>query len=248
MCALAHFPALRYLTTMSKLPRLISFPSCPYVQRAVIALREKAVAHETTYIDLAHKPDWFLALSPRGRVPLLVVDGPAGDIVLFESQAICEYLDEIHGENRLMPTDLVERARDRAFAAFAAEDLLLPVYQSMRARSRTELERPVDTLRERLARLQQELGDRSWLSGNGSRFGMADVLVAPAWSRIDLLEDVGGWSWPAALEPVRAYGARVQARPSVAESMPATWRELSLARSRDAGGFLALSTVEHSRA
>ena len=50
---------------MSKLT-LISFPTCPYVQRAVIALKEKGVPFEVIYIDLANKPDWLLAISWAG--------------------------------------------------------------------------------------------------------------------------------------------------------------------------------------
>ena len=54
---------------------LISHDLCPYVQRAVIALTEKEVAFDRIYVDLANKPDWFLAISPLGKVPLLRV-GP----------------------------------------------------------------------------------------------------------------------------------------------------------------------------
>ena len=69
---------------------LISHDLCPYVQRAVIALAEKGVAFDRVYIDLAAKPDWFLAISPLGKVPLLKV----GDDVIFESAVILEYLEE----------------------------------------------------------------------------------------------------------------------------------------------------------
>ena len=41
--------------------QLVSHDLCPYVQRAAIALTEKGVAFERTYVDLAAKPDWFLA-------------------------------------------------------------------------------------------------------------------------------------------------------------------------------------------
>lgn len=53
--------------------KLISHKLCPYVQRAVIALKEKGVPFERIDIDLADKPDWFLKLSPLGKVPVLVV-------------------------------------------------------------------------------------------------------------------------------------------------------------------------------
>ncbi|WP_231997046.1 glutathione S-transferase N-terminal domain-containing protein [Pseudomonas arsenicoxydans] len=50
---------------------LISHPLCPFVQRAAIVLLEKNVPFERVDVDLAAKPDWFLALSPMGKVPLL---------------------------------------------------------------------------------------------------------------------------------------------------------------------------------
>ena len=53
--------------------KLISHKLCPYVQRAVIALNEKGVAFERIDIDLANKPDWFLKISPLGKVPVLTV-------------------------------------------------------------------------------------------------------------------------------------------------------------------------------
>jgi len=59
----------------------VSHTLCPYVQRAVITLHEKQIPHEREYVDLAQKPAWFLALSPLGKVPLLLV----GDTGLFES-------------------------------------------------------------------------------------------------------------------------------------------------------------------
>ena len=46
---------------------LVSFDLCPYVQRAVIALKEKKVPFERIDVDLADKPDWFLAMSPTGK-------------------------------------------------------------------------------------------------------------------------------------------------------------------------------------
>ena len=50
---------------------LVSFHLCPYVQKAAIALRARGVDYDITYIDLSDKPDWFLAISPYGKVPLL---------------------------------------------------------------------------------------------------------------------------------------------------------------------------------
>ena len=77
----------------------------------MIVLRAKEVDFEVTYIDLRNKPDWFLEISPHGKVPVLDVD----DQPLFESNAIAEYLDETV-EPRLHPEDAVKRARNRAWS------------------------------------------------------------------------------------------------------------------------------------
>jgi len=53
--------------------RLISFELCPYVQRSVMTLREKKVAYDIDYVDLSDRPDWFVELSPLGKVPVLEV-------------------------------------------------------------------------------------------------------------------------------------------------------------------------------
>ena len=68
-------------------------------------MRAKAVEFDVTFINLREKPDWFLEISPHGKVPVLRVD----DQVLFESNAIAEYLDEVVSP-RLHPENPIERA------------------------------------------------------------------------------------------------------------------------------------------
>ena len=89
---------------------LVSHPLCPYVQRAVISLTEKGVPFERIDVDLACKPDWFLALSPLGKTPVLRVDGHA----IFESAVILEYLEETQ-PRPLHPADPLARAGHRAW-------------------------------------------------------------------------------------------------------------------------------------
>ena len=55
-------------------PMLCSFKTCPWVQRAAIVLRAKNVPYEITYIDRVKRPDWFLAVSPHSKVPVLLID------------------------------------------------------------------------------------------------------------------------------------------------------------------------------
>jgi glutathione S-transferase len=95
--------------------KLISHKLCPYVQRAVIALTEKGVAFDRIDIDLANKPDWFLAISPLGKTPVLQV----GDTTIFESAVILEYLEETQPKP-LHPADPLRRAEHRAWIEFGS--------------------------------------------------------------------------------------------------------------------------------
>lgn len=74
---------------------LISFPLCPFVQRAIIAMDEKQAEFEVVYIDLADKPDWFTAISPLGKVPVLKVERDGEEpAYIFESAVILEFIEE----------------------------------------------------------------------------------------------------------------------------------------------------------
>src|SRR5882762_3569924 len=93
---------------------LVSFKTCPWVQRAAIVLREKAIDFEFRHIEPDNRPDWFLAISPHKKVPVLRIDD---SVSLFESSAIAEYLDETI-EPRLHPQDPITRAVNRAWTDY----------------------------------------------------------------------------------------------------------------------------------
>lgn len=56
------------------MPKLVSHPLCPYVQRAAIVAAEKRIPLERMIVSLADRPHWFVKISPTGKVPLLIVD------------------------------------------------------------------------------------------------------------------------------------------------------------------------------
>jgi glutathione S-transferase len=84
------------------------------VQRAAIVLQAKHIDYDITYIDRDNRPDWFLAISPHAKVPVVEIDGKHA---LFESNAIAEYLDEV-AQPRLHPEDPIARARNRAWTDY----------------------------------------------------------------------------------------------------------------------------------
>src|SRR5438445_11234364 len=90
---------------------LVSFETCPWVQRSAIVLREKNTEFELRHIKSDNRPDWFLAISPHKKAAVLSIDDK---VSLFESQAINEYLDETITPH-LQPADPIERAVSRAW-------------------------------------------------------------------------------------------------------------------------------------
>src|SRR5207237_8146465 len=104
-CMERGLPAFAWEVVMAPKLTLISHKLCPYVQRAVIALTEKGVPFERIDIDLANKPDWFLKISPLGKVPVFVVAHDGGEVALFESNVICEYIEHTFPEAKLHPQD-----------------------------------------------------------------------------------------------------------------------------------------------
>ena len=93
--------------------------------RVRIALNLKGFAYEAVSIHLtkdgggSRAPE-YRAVNPQMRVPALALD--SGDI-LTQSLAIIEYLDEVHPEPPLLPSDPIERAKVRALADLIACDI-----------------------------------------------------------------------------------------------------------------------------
>ena len=97
--------------------RLVSFKTCPWVQRVAIVLREKKIDFEFQHIEPENRPDWFRAISPHNKVPVLCLDDR---VPLFESGAIAEYLDETTPP-RVHPEDPIQRAINRAWIEIPAD-------------------------------------------------------------------------------------------------------------------------------
>ena len=219
--------------------KLISFALCPFVQRAVITLKEKGQTPDIEYIDLANKPEWFLRLSPRGKVPVLVADGTP----LFESQAIVEYIEDVLPEPALRPADPVERATDRAWFAVASEDLFMNHHRLEYAKDEAGVGKALEALTKTLDRLEATMAGRAYLSGAGARFGLADVAMAPFLMRAELTRRRGWVDLYAGRPNLTAWMERVLAREAVRTSVREDFEAASLAAVTAAEGWLATHPV-----
>lgn len=151
----------------------------------MIVLRAKAVKFDVTYIDLRKKPDWFLKISPHGKVPVLDVDGEP----LYESNAISEFLDETV-KPRLHPEDPVKRARNRAWTDFLPdfEKGLSGIYYT---KSKEEVAEGVKAAPARLTKLEQAIARERGNDGpyfNGRALCMVDAGYAPFFQRFAIAD------------------------------------------------------------
>jgi glutathione S-transferase len=166
---------------------LVSFKTCPWVQRAAIVLREKNTAFEFRHIDPDNRPDWFLAISPHKKVPVLRIDDA---VSLFESSAIAEYLDETIAP-RLHPEDPVQRAVNRAWTDYVptfASAVTATGYSTDEAAYKAAAEK----IPAAFGQLERALEKQSPAGPffNGAKYSLVDAAYAPFLQRYYYLDRV----------------------------------------------------------
>jgi len=196
---------------------LISFPICPFVQRSVITLLEKGTDYDVTYIDLADKPDWFLKISPLGKVPVLRVDD---EHVIFESAVINEFVNEVTPGD-LHPADPIAKAHNRAWIAFT-ETLLFDQYRLMMAEDAKAFETAWHDTESRLAKLDAAFTGPLW---GGDELSLVDTAVAPLLQRYALVDRIAGLPDYGDFTNLQRWWAALSERPSVPGSVPADFED-----------------------
>lgn len=211
-------------TTAPAALTLVSHALCPYVQRVAIVLHEKGLAFERRTIDLARKPDWFLAISPLGKTPVLQVRGES----LFESAVICEYLDEV-AMPALHPQDPLQRARHRAWMEFGS-GVLSAIGAFYSAPDDAALRARAHDLRSRFVRLEAALAQSGGAGPyfGGPAFGMVDAVFGPVFRYFDVIDELPGMhasGWWQGLQRVPQWRAALSARASVRQAVGADYAE-----------------------
>lgn len=201
---------------------LVSHHLCPYVQRAAIVLTEKGVSFRRTLIDLDNKPDWFKAISPLGKVPLLKVTLDDGEtVVLFESAVICEYLEETL-PNPLHPADPLTRAQHRGWMEFGSA-ILADIWGYETAKDEAAALGKATALKLKFERLERALGDGPFFAGE--TFSVVDAVFGPVFRYFDVFDALVEHGIFAATPELRAWRAALAARPSVRAAVDADYPE-----------------------
>ena len=201
---------------------LVSHHLCPYVQRASIALDEKGVRFERTYIDLKAKPDWFLKISPLGKVPLLQVPQKGNEAVLFESSVIAEYVEETQSGAKLHPEDALERARHRGWMEFGSS-ILSDLWGFETAKDQETYEQKRKALASKFATVEAALNDGPYFAGAG--FSLVDAVFAPIFRYFDLFDTLADHGIFDGLDRISAWRKALAERPSVKAAVTADYSE-----------------------
>lgn len=195
--------------------RLYAHPFSSYCQKVLIALYENATDFEYRHLEDAGAGEELEALWPLRRFPVLVDDGRT----ILETSTIVEHLELHHpGPVRLIPADpdaaIEARMLDRIFDNYVMGSMQKPVLDSLRPEADRDgygVAEARAMLHKAYAWLDARLADREWAAGD---FGLADCAAAPALFYADWVEQI-----PDALANLRAYRARLLARPSVARAV-----------------------------
>lgn len=211
------------IIAMTAALKLISHKLCPYVQRAVIALSEKGVPFERIDIDLANKPDWFLKLSPLGKVPVLVVTTDKSEVALFESNVICEYIEETQGGSKLHPADALKRAEHRAWMEFGSA-ILGDLWGLETTSDPATFDSKRQAIAGKFSRVEAALGTGPYFAGE--QFSLVDAVFASIFRYFDLFDELAEHGIFNDVPKVRAWRAELAKRPSVRTAVGADYPQL----------------------
>ncbi|MDB5419111.1 MAG: Glutathione S-transferase domain [Phenylobacterium sp.] len=199
---------------------LYEHPLSPYAQKVKILMREKGLAFEAVLpqgMGAGGARGAFIEANPRAEVPALV----DGEVRVFDSTVILEYLEDAYPEPAMRPALAAERARVRMLEEvmdthFEAITWGLSELSWFRRAEGAQAEAIRAAATRQLAGfyswLQRQLGDRPWF--NGEAFGWGDLSVIPFVNGA-----VGqGHALPEGSR-LADWLARANARPSVAQTV-----------------------------
>ena len=205
--------------------KLYSGPLSLFSRKVEIALGEKGLAFEREMVPFtqakgyAPKHPAVLAANPKAQVPVLV----DGDLTLFDSTIIAEYLEDAYPQPALFPRDAKARARCRLLELYGDEVLFAPVrmlgYRTeppvadpkLQAIREEEGRQADAAIRARYTDLQAELGDKEYFCG---AFSVADIAIFMTTLFAIRRKGPGLDGHPV----LGAWYARVRARPSAGKA------------------------------
>ena len=210
--------------------KIYSSARCPYAQRTRMLMIEKEIPFELTEVDLRNKPDWFLAVSPYGKVPVIVDDGQT----IYESAIINEYLDEKYKSIPMMPEEPVERAKARIWMDYCTNKYLTLSRKLLVDHGNEELQTEnKKKMKESLIYIEKECFEKNangpfWL---GNNISLVDLHYAPFFERFGAFKELFGVEWPEECVKIADWWSAIQKRDSFKMTVLPTEEHVDLYRS-----------------
>lgn len=198
---------------------LYEHPLSPYSQKTKIALLEKGIEFELKTpeaLGSGQSAGAFMAANPRGEVPALI----DGDVAIFDSTIILEYIEDKWPTPALLPEAAGERARVRMI-----EDVMDTQFEAINwglgevahfkratgAAAEEIFAKAAVQTQHFFCWLEEQLAGQDWF--NGADFGWGDLCVVPL-----VNGSVSFGNTPPAGSNLEAWLRRVNARPAVAQT------------------------------
>jgi glutathione S-transferase len=215
------------------------FPLDPASRQVRLALGEKRLSFTENPIRYWERPKELTQLNPSGMTPVLVETSDKGRLVVCESRAILEHLEETAPEPALLGRESAERAEarrllqwfDRKFeyeaGGFILHEKMEKRLLGLGAPELANLRQGREGLKNHLFYMDSLLGEREWLAGK--RLSLADFAAAAHLSVIDYFGDVP-WSDFAS---VKTWYMKLKSRPAFRPLLADRWPGLTPARHYD---------------
>ncbi len=196
--------------------RLYHFPLSPFCRKVRLSLAEKKIEVELVEEKYWEQGSEFLRRNPAGKVPILRIDG----MILTESAAICEYLEDLYPEVSLMPRDAAARYEVRRLVTwfddkFHHEVTSKLLYERVHKKisgqgfpDSKNIKAGAKQIKYHLDYMGWLLDHRRWLAGD--TMTLADFAAAAHLSSLDYISDVD-WNRSAV---VKDWYAKIKSRPA----------------------------------
>ena len=192
----------------------------PFSRQVRLALGEKKLPFSEVAERYWERPDSLAALNPSAMPPVLVETQGGMKVVICESRAILEHLEERHPDYALMPDDAQGRAEvrrllhwfDRKFTdevgGFILHEKMEKRLLSLGAPDLAVLRRGREALKTHMEMIEGLLARRDWLAGPA--MSMADLAAGANLSVIDYMGETPWQDFPM----TRMWYAKLKSRPS----------------------------------
>lgn len=210
--------------------QLIGSKTCPFVQRCLIMLYQSKINYRMIAIDLFDKPDWFMKISPTGKVPILEIDGS----YIFESLIINEFINDKYKLN-LQETQSLQKAVNKSWSEYSSS-LILTQYGLVCATDHVKYQSLLNQLNLGLNWLENANINLPYF--NGTTLSLVDIAFAPLFFRLNILNEFYGIDFFIDKSKVMTWASNLLTHEAIINSVPSDYKNLIHFNIQNKAGFL----------